>query len=203
MCLSIALTAAEWAQVAGAVFTALAASAALLTVVRAEHDRRDRALPDLQVEVVQDLGAMQVRAYVVNYGGPAREVKIAGVLGSVGFFGLIGPTSYWKPGESRAILIGTPPDTRAEEVHAFVEARDIRKRYLLVSTAGGATYRWPLRKAKKLSTEDVFAKLFPSIGSPLAATVVRYEVQERTWKRWGGSSLLHGTRVCRRLAHLP
>lgn len=178
----LAMEPAEVAQVGSAVFAAIAAFAALATVMRAEHDRRDRALPDLHVEVVQDLGAAQVRAYVVNYGGPAREVRVFGVLGRVGFGGDIGPTSYWRPGESRTVVLGAPPDTGVALAYVFVEGRDVRKRYLFVATVGGATYRWPLRKAKKISSEDIFRRLFPEVGTPLhASNLVPYEVTERAW----------------------
>jgi len=176
-----AISLGDWAQIASATFTALAAIAALATVVRVERDRRDRQLPDLQVEVVQDLANMQVRAYVVNYGGPAREVTIAGVVGEHGFAGSLGPTTYWRPGESRTVLLGMAVNTEAHVAHVMVEGRDVRKRYLFVATVGGATYRWPLRKAKKLSTEGVFRRLFPEVGSPLNAEPVRYEVAERSW----------------------
>ena len=176
-----AISAGDWAEIAGALFTALAAFAALATVVRAGRDRRDRQLPDLHIEVVQDLAAQQVRTYVVNYGGPAREVSIAGVLGEYGFAGQLGPTSYWRPGESRTVVLGMPVNTTAKLAYVMVEGRDVRKRYLFVATVGGATYRWPLRKAKKLSTELVFHRLFPEVGSPLDATLVRYEVLERAW----------------------
>lgn len=122
--LVLAVDTADAAQVGSAVFTALAALAALATVVRAERDRRDRALPDLHVEVVQDLGAGQVRAYVVNYGGPAREVRIYGVLGAIGFGGPIGPTTYWRPGESRTLLLGAPVNSEVEISYVLVEGRD-------------------------------------------------------------------------------
>lgn len=179
--LVLAVDTADAAQVGSAVFTALAALAALATVVRAERDRRDRALPDLHVEVVQDLGAGQVRAYVVNYGGPAREVRIYGVLGAIGFGGPIGPTTYWRPGESRTLLLGAPVNSKVDMSYVLVEGRDVRKRYLFVSTVGGAKHRWPLRKAKKLSAEAVFGRLFPEVGSPLNATLVPYDVLERAW----------------------
>jgi len=169
-----AISVGDWAEVAGAVFTAFAAFAALATVVRAKHDRRDRQLPDLHIDVVQDLGAQQVRAHVVNYGGPAREVTVAGVLGQHGFAGHLGPTTYWRPGESRTVVLGMPVDTAAGLAYVMVEGRDVRKRYLSAATVGGATYRWPLRKAKALSTALVFRQLFPEVGSPLDAELVRY-----------------------------
>lgn len=171
----------DWAEVAGATFTALAAFAALATVIRVERDRHDRQLPDLQIEVVKDLAAQQVRAYVVNYGGPAREVFIAGVVAGHSFAGELGPTTYWRPGESRTVLLGMPIDTTRDAAHVMVEGRDVRKRYVLAATAGGVTRRWPLRKAKKLSTEQVFRRLFPEVVSPLDAQLVRYEVIERAW----------------------
>ena len=176
-----AISVGDFAEIGSAIFTALAAFAALATVVRAGRDRRDRQLPDLQIEVLQDLEAQQVRAYVVNYGGPAREVTIAGVLGEHGFAGRLGPTTYWRPGESRTVVLGMPVNTEVKLAQVMVEGRDVRKRHLFAATAGGATYRWPLRKAKKLSTELVFRRLFPEVGSPLDAELVRYEVVERAW----------------------
>ncbi len=176
------LTEAEWAQVAAAVFTALAALAALWTVIRAERDRADRALPAFHMEPLQDIGAGETRLTIVNFGGPAREVRIAGVHGTYGYAGVVGPTAFWRPGETRTVHLGVPTTGVVEDVHAIVIARDVRKRYLLVATAGGATHRWPLRKSKKLSTADVFAQLFPGVPSPPdAKSVVRYETVDRAW----------------------
>src|SRR5680860_533279 len=61
-----ALTTAEWAQLAGTAFTAIAVSAALLTVIRAERDRWDRRLPDFQVEPLRDMVADEARLTIVN-----------------------------------------------------------------------------------------------------------------------------------------
>ena len=173
----------DWAQVASAVFTAVAALAALVTVLRAEHDRRDRALPSFGVEVIQDVPKGEVRLYVVNYGGPAREVRVAGVLDTFGFTGPLGPTTYWRPGESRTALLSMPLVGSAPDAFVLVEARDVRKRYLLVATVGGATYRWPLRKARKLSLASVFHDLFPESPGPLDASHpnVHMETIERGW----------------------
>lgn len=88
-----ALTATEWAQLAGTAFTAIAASAALLTVIRAEKDRWDRRLPDFQVEPLRDFVADQTRLTIINHGGPARDVRIAGVEGKFGYFGVVPPTA--------------------------------------------------------------------------------------------------------------
>lgn len=74
-----------------------------------------------------------------------------------------------------------PVNREVTVAHVMVEGRDVRKRHLFVATVGGATYRWPLRKAKKLSTQLVFRRLFPEAGSPLDMTLVRYDVIERAW----------------------
>lgn len=64
-------------------------------------DRRARGAPALgqpaaefHIEPLVDLGAQQTRLTIANYGGPAREVQIAGVHGAFGYFGLVGPTAY-------------------------------------------------------------------------------------------------------------
>lgn len=175
----LALSTPEWAEVGAATFTALAALAAWAAVLQATHERRVAQRPDLHVELVGDLPNQETRLEVANYGGPAREVKVAGVLGPFGFYGVLPPTSQWAPGESRTIRVSIPPiDTTA---FVFVEARDTAKRYLFVSTIGGATYRWPLRRAKKLSTMREWQRLFPESRDPLsvAHTPMQMELVER------------------------
>jgi hypothetical protein len=54
-----------------------------------------------------------------------------------------------------------------EKSNILVEGRDMAKRYVFVTTYGGATYRWPLRTAKKLSAEKEWARRFPDSPSPL------------------------------------
>lgn len=176
------MTAAEWTQVASTGFAALAALAALLTVLRAEADRRDRALPDLFVDAIDDLKRGEVRLTVVNYGGPAREVYVSGVHGPFGFHGLVGPTAYWRPGESRTIVLAMP-NLVSEETLTMVTGRDVRMRYLFARTVGGSARRWPLRQAKRLSKGDVFAGFFPDSAGPLDVpnSPVDMEVTERAW----------------------
>jgi hypothetical protein len=160
------LEAADWAQVAAAFFTAIAAGAAWASVWRAEADRRRARVPDLHVELLVDMEAEEVRLTIANYGGPAREVRVYGVLGDFGFGGYVPPTTYWRAGESRTVKVAMPP-VRVEESHVFVEGRDMAKRRLVIGTVGGATYDWPLRKAKKLSAEKEWQKLFPGVPGPL------------------------------------
>lgn len=123
-------------------------------------------MPDMHLEVLVDLVAQEVRLVIVNHGGPAREVRVMGVLGDFGWAGIVPPTSYWQPGEERTVVVSMPPIT-ADTNHAFVEARDLGKRHVLVATTGGATYRWPLRKAKTLSAQKAWERLFPGIPGPL------------------------------------
>ena len=176
------MSAADWTQATSAVFTAVAALAALATVIRAERERHDRRIPDLQVEVAQDMAVQQVRAHIVNYGGPARGVKLAGVIGHIGFYGELGPTTYWRAGESRTVLIGMKPDLSIGEANVAVIGRDMRMRYVLATTVGGATKRWSIRRDKPVSDGDVFAHFFHPVTSPLDAPVlVPYEVTERGW----------------------
>ena len=52
-------------------------------------------------------------------------------------------------------------------VYAFVEGRDLGKRQVVLSTVGGATYRWPMRRAKKLSAEKEWQRLFAGEAGPL------------------------------------
>jgi hypothetical protein len=68
------------------------------------------------------------------------------------------------------------------ETYAFVEARDLGKRQLVVTTAGGATYRWRLRKAKGLNAQKEWERLFPGRPGPLQVpnTPMAIELIERT-----------------------
>lgn len=137
-------------------------------------------MPDLQIEVLIDLDRREVRLHVANYGGPAREVNVFGALGDFSFMGIVPPTSFWQSGESRTVVLAMPP-TNAENVHAFVEGRDLGKRYVTVGTVGGASYRWPLRRAKKLSAAAEWQRLFPGVPGPLDVPhpLVKMETVER------------------------
>jgi hypothetical protein len=170
---------AEWAEVLSAVFTAVAAGAAWATVFRFERDRRRSSWPDLHCELVVDMPHQQVRLTVVNYGGPAREVNIYGVAAGFGFMGTLEPSGYWQPGERRTFHVHMPP-ALDDEAKVFVEGRDMAKRHLFVATIGGATYRWPLWRARRLSAEREWRKLFPGSPNPLDAQgPMRVEVIER------------------------
>jgi hypothetical protein len=91
------------------------------------------------------------------------------------------PTTYWRPGESRTYRISMPLIMDVE-TYAFVEARDLGKRQLVVSTAGGATYRWRLRRAKRLSAQKEWERLFPGRPGPFQVqyTPMAIELIERT-----------------------
>src|SRR4051812_36658917 len=101
--------AGDWGQILSALFTAVAALAAWASVFRVEHDRRLGTIPDLHVEVLLDVDAQEVRLTVVNHGGPAREVKVMGVIGDFGVYGLFPPSSYWQAGERRTVKVSMPP----------------------------------------------------------------------------------------------
>jgi hypothetical protein len=163
------LSTADWAQVIGAMFTALAALAAFATVFRVERDRWRQTLPDLHMEVVTDIPNSEMRLSVFNHGGPAREVRVMGTIGDYGFVGLTAPTSFWRPGESRTYELRMPLVTDAEVI-GFVEGRDLGKRQLVLGTPGGQIHRWPLRRAKKLSAAKEWQKLYPGKPSPLDVT---------------------------------
>jgi hypothetical protein len=160
------LTTGDWAQLGSAIFTALTALAAFASVFRVERDRWRQTLPDLHMEVVTDVPNNEMRLTVVNHGGPAREVRVMGTIGDFGFYGLTPPTAHWRAGESRAFSLSMPL-ARDHEVKAFVEGRDLGMRKLVIGTPGGATYRWPLRKAKKLSAGKEWRKLYPGAPTPL------------------------------------
>ncbi|MGN6187369.1 MAG: hypothetical protein ACTHOE_00590 [Conexibacter sp.] len=167
--LLLALTTADWAQVGSAFFTGLAALAAFATVFRIERERWKQGLPDLHIELLADLPNQEFRVSVSNHGGPAREVRIYGVVGSFGFGGLVGPTTHWRAGESRIIKVSMPPAVDVDEVYAFVDGRDMGKRYLFIGTVGGAQYRWRLRRAKRMSAEKEWRWLFPDAPIPIEA----------------------------------
>lgn len=169
------VAAADWAAVASAAFSAVAAGAACAVVLRAERDRWRRTLPDVHVELLADQQTDQVRLTVVNYGGPAREVRVMGVQGEFGFLGYVPPSTYWRSGESRTVVLSMPTPSKSIDSQIFVEARDMRKRQLFVTTSGGASYRWPLRKAKKMSAATTWDDLFPGVVGPLD---VKYPMTE-------------------------
>ena len=178
----MSLTGADWTQTASTAFAALAALAAWATVVRSERDRKDRRLPDLHVDLIYDMPNQEVRATVVNYGGPACDVRIGGVEGTFGYYGLIGPTSYWRSGEMRTILIAVPPGVN-DVNHTYVEGRDVKLRYLFAATTGGIQRRWPLRKAKELSPADLFSEFFPGVTHPIDAlhSPILMTTVDRAW----------------------
>jgi hypothetical protein len=155
----------EWAQIAIALFTAVTALAALLSVRRVEQDRRARLIPELHIEILCDIPNNEMRLTVVNLGAPAREVRVMGTVGDFGFFHPTPPTTYWQEGESRTYRISMPVRPGVE-AQAFVEARDLGKKYLVVATVGGATYRWNLSEAEKLSPAEEWRKLFPNDQMP-------------------------------------
>lgn len=175
-----ALTTGDWAQVASAFFTVLAALAAFSSVARVERDRWRRTLPDLHLEVLGDQKNQEMRLTIINHGGPAREVRVMGVIRDFGFFGIVPPSSYWRSGESRTVRLAMP--VIDNEVQAFVEGRDMGKQQLVIGTVGGASYRWSLRKAKKLSAREEWSRLFPGAPGPLdvANTPVDMTTVERT-----------------------
>jgi hypothetical protein len=82
-------SAGDCGQVLGALFTAVAALAARAAVSRAERERRRSSWPDAPRRSDVDKPANQARLTVVNYGGPAREVRLRGVAG-LRFRGLYG-----------------------------------------------------------------------------------------------------------------
>lgn len=114
----------EWAQIAIALFTAVTALAALLSVRRVEQDRRARLIPELHIEILCDIPNNEMRLTVVNLGAPAREVRVMGTVGDFGFFHPTPPTTYWQEGESRTYRISMPV-LPGVEAQAFVEARDL------------------------------------------------------------------------------
>ncbi len=181
----VALTTAEWAQVGAAFFTALAAGVALFTVIRAERDRRSRQLPEFQIESIRDIPNDEARLTIINYGGPAREVWVAGVEGAYGYAGLVPPTAQWRPGESRTIRLSMPtlPETGAEESKTVVIARDLRMRYTLATTTGGNKKRWRIWKWTKISAASTYEHFFPGEPGPMDVprSPVHMEVIDRKW----------------------
>lgn len=157
----------DWGQILGAVFTAIAALAAWATVASAARDRRRAAWPSLHVELLMDMPNQEVRLTVLNYGGPAREVRVLGTIGDFGIAGFVPPSTYWRPGEWRVLKVSMPI-VKVDEIQLFVEGRDMAKRYVFVTTYGGKSYRWSLKKAEKMSVLDEWKELFPGLPDPLS-----------------------------------
>jgi hypothetical protein len=118
---------------------------------------------------------------VLNYGGPAREVSVWGVVGAFGFGGYTEPSTYWQPGERRTFRLHVPPI--AGESQIMVVGRDMAKRQLFAATYGGATCRWRIWKLRTLSTGDIWRRLFPETPEarhgPMRVEVIERDVAGR------------------------
>lgn len=159
------MSVADGAQLASAIFTALAALAALATVYAAERERKARAIPNLHVSLVDDRLHGQVRAVIANYGGAAKDVVIMGVAGSFGFYSPIGPGAYWQAGEQRTVSVSLPPGGLPTLINVIVIGRDLDMRYVYARTAGGAARRWTI--ADEVSNADIWEHFFSGEPTPL------------------------------------
>jgi hypothetical protein len=162
---SSGLSDGEWAAIASAAFTALTALAALASVFRIERDRWRQAAPEMHLEILADAVNNEMRMTIANLAAPARDVRIMGTLGGFGWFYPTPPTTYWTSGETRTYRLRMPL-IHGEEAQAFVEARDIGKRRLVIATIGGKAYRWSVRKAEKLSPAEEWRRLYPDNPPP-------------------------------------
>jgi hypothetical protein len=132
---------------------------------------------------VHDRPNNEVRATIVNYGGPAREVQLWGLEGPYGYGGLIGPTTYWRPGESRTLRLGMPVGPHAEEQSVVVIGRDVRRRYAFARTNGGAGERWSIRHDEPISDHGIWKHLFGTTPPPIKAPLspIQMDPVERAW----------------------
>lgn len=159
------LSATDWAQIGSAFFTALTALAAFGTILISVRSRQNESFPRLAIDSVVDLDGNQVRIEVTNFGGHAREVRLFLEFDGYGFAGALPNSTTWKRGETRRYLVSMPlPRTRT--IHAVVEGRDLRKRYLFAETAGANRKRWPQRRAKTMNAKDVWNEFFPGVPFP-------------------------------------
>jgi hypothetical protein len=172
----------EIAEIASAAFTAAAAAAAFMSVARVERDRRNASIPDLHIDVIGDAVNNEMRMTIANLSAPAREVRTMGTIGDFGWFTPTPPTAYWRSGESRTYRLAMPflLDT---EVQAFVEARAIRMRQLVVATVGGTDFRWSLRKLEQMSPASEWAEIYPDDPNPtqVSHSPIAVELVERTF----------------------
>jgi hypothetical protein len=159
----------ELAEIGSAGFTALTALAAFASVARVERDRWKSQIPDLHIEVLADIPNDEMRVTIFNLGGAAWDVQTLGVIGPYGWVYLTPPTSFWRAGESRTYTLSMPT-LGDQDVYTFVEGRDVRKKHVVITTHGGAVYRWPLRKVRRLSAAKMWQRLFPGIPAPYEAT---------------------------------
>lgn len=143
---------------------ALTIAAAVLGVYLAERED-DVGVPTVEIE--RDLGLSvddSTEAVPDSRTGEVKDVDIR-VLDADCARTIVPPTSHWRSGESRDVLVSLPPLPDVT-VYAFVEGRDMGKRQLVLGTAGGASYRWPLRKAEKMSAASEWRELFPGVPNP-------------------------------------
>lgn len=141
------LTAAEWAQVGSALFTAIAASAALLTVKQGHRMMRAAVEPDLGIQVLGDVGNKRTHLVIANTGGGTTKGTayqvVAGGERALGWLG----DGFLAPGDKVLVSPELPLDDDAEaqvvyrtaDESSWVVTRDGRKRRFRKGRKGGAT----------------------------------------------------------------
>jgi hypothetical protein len=102
---------------------------------------------------------------------------IPAILDNFGYYSLVGPTGYWRPGESRTIRVSMPVRKSRDvggDAHLVAICRDVRMRFLFAVTSGGASKRWRVatkrgRTPRARSDKHVWRYFFGSAVTPIDA----------------------------------
>src|SRR4051794_3582198 len=108
------MSAGDWAQVAGALFTAVAALAALATVRQGHRMMRAAVEPDVHIQVLQNVGDDRTEMVIANTGGGTTKgtayLMVAGGKRAIGWLG----DGFLAPGDKVVVLPELPCDQKAE-----------------------------------------------------------------------------------------
>lgn len=164
---------AAYAATASAVFAAVTATVALLTVRASAKDRRLARLPRMELEVAISQGVGGDPGTVIlnirnDGGGSAYGVQLMGSIGSVGWFGRPGMITNWGPGQFHRFALVVPPDLEIpDQSQAAVMYSDASRRLVVARTAWGGQKDWKVgRFRKSVSPENAWTVLYPDVPFP-------------------------------------
>jgi hypothetical protein len=177
----LGLTAADWAQVGSALFAAVAAGASWATVAQARRERKRRETPDIHMRVIQRLPSNEVDIHVVNYGGPAKDVRFCVVESGQVAYGTLPPNGHIDPGEHRTLTTALVAADEKAPAIGYVAGFNLLGDRMFVSSLNGDERRWRFRRRflpdRKTSDHDVLKAFYPDIGDITALPWVIYEVK--------------------------
>ena len=177
----LSLTAADWAQVGSALFAAVAAGASWATVAQARRERKRRETPDIHMRVIQRMPSNEVDIHVVNYGGPAKDVRFCVIESGQMAYGTLPPNGHLDPNEHRTLTTGLVAADEKAPAIGYIAGFNLAGDRMFVSSLNGAERRWRFRRRllpdRKTTDEDVLKEFYPKIGDATDFEWVTYGVK--------------------------